>query len=249
MNRLSSISLKPSASTSRISVALSSRTCSSMRGFQRCVHGAQHRLWIFEVMIHIGQKRDIDRRGGNRHILWRVDNTGDVGETLLLHVRHGVVDEGFGDIDGIDLAAGAHCIRKQPREQSGAGTDVSDRHAGLDLRRGDNLVALVEHLAPFFMEGVGPRLERAVEKRLVDAGSDAFVLRESGARKTRHANHQRPRQPRISKTFRCNHAVLPRERFSVYLVARTALRPGIRYAPSGLQAAHFYETPYFFSAA
>ncbi len=93
-----------------------------------------------------------------------------------------VLDEFRHDIHGVDVAFLAHRSGEQAREQAGARTHVSHRHAGLQPARFHDLLALGENLAAFALElgDVLLDIDLGILKGFVDARANTLVLSVDG---------------------------------------------------------------------
>ena len=88
-----------------------------------------------------------------------------------------MLEEGGHDVDDVELALGADGQGQGLEEGPGAGTDVGDDHARLQLEGSDDLVAVGDDLAALALEGIRPGLHGTVgEVLVVDAGANADLV-------------------------------------------------------------------------
>ncbi|MCI0681077.1 MAG: hypothetical protein L0Y71_03150 [Gemmataceae bacterium] len=157
-------------------------------GSKRLVDGLESSLRKLEVVVGVADEHQIDgvlRQLGRELIaLDRLDVLDlAVGARLL-----DVTKKGLRDIDGEHLALVPDLGGKLPREQSGAGADVGDRHAGLELAGGDDLLGVGGDLPAFSFELLEKVLDVRVLEGLVDPGANALFL---GADRTQRQQAER----------------------------------------------------------
>src|SRR5258708_2852188 len=106
-------------------------------GLERAHDGSEHLVGIFELVIDIHHQREVDAGGRQPRIGQRAEQRFHVGGAAPRHLLLEELDHLGLYVYRVYRPARAHSLRHAPRVVTGARADVGDRHAGLELERGE----------------------------------------------------------------------------------------------------------------
>ena len=132
------------------------------------------------MVVGVAHERHIHRAGREVHGVLVAEHWSDVLQTSLAARLANVLQEFRSNIDGVHLPLVLDNPSEQPRVKPGTGSDVGHDHSRFDLARGDDLLALNEHLLAFAFKGLLELFHIGVLERIVDPWFDALLLGTSG---------------------------------------------------------------------
>lgn len=146
-------------------------------GCEGAVDGLEGCKGKFEVVVSGADEGEVDGARGEVDVILGADDALDLFPAAHVRTHDGVVDEGLGDVDGVDSSAPADSGREEAGEKAGAGADVGHAGAGGNRAGGDDGVAAVVDFAALFFKALDPPRGLGVgEELFIDAGFDTLFL-------------------------------------------------------------------------
>ena len=103
-----------------------------------CAHdGGEHFVRIFELVIDVHHQCEVDAGRWQARIGQSAEHRLHVGGTAPRHLLLEEPDHLGLYVNRVNHPARAHSLRHAPRVVAGPRADIGDRHAGLELERGE----------------------------------------------------------------------------------------------------------------
>ncbi len=127
-------------------------------------------------MVRVADVGEIDGLGRELGGILTAHDALDVLDPVRLGLLLDVLDELFGNIDGVNLPLGAHGFGKHPREEAGARADVRHAHPRPDFAGLEDLLAVVVSIPALPLKPADEVADVRVLEGFVDPRVHALLL-------------------------------------------------------------------------